>query len=144
MIVFGLLAVILAILAVGTSAIELLAGLPEMLSIAVLVLLVIAGVGLHYLIRKWWANRLIKQLLKRKAEPGLVAAIRKNLRFRHSLFRVRPVGWGGRSRKQLERVRESADDFVQELNDRFTNPSGESVSPDNQSEPSVPISNVEG
>jgi hypothetical protein len=34
------------------------------------------------------------------------------------------VGWSRRSRRRIQQVLEDADRYVQELNDRFANPSG--------------------
>jgi hypothetical protein len=37
------------------------------------------------------------------------------------------VGWGRSSRKKVEQVLQDTDAYVQTLNDKFTNPSGESL-----------------
>ncbi|MEF8982066.1 MAG: hypothetical protein V5A19_09600, partial [Thiohalorhabdus sp.] len=41
-----------------------------------------------------------------------------------SAIRPRPVGWGRGARKVLRTTLEGTDRFIQDLNDRFTNPSG--------------------
>jgi hypothetical protein len=37
------------------------------------------------------------------------------------------VGWSGSTKRRLAKVREDANSYVQTLNDRFTNPSGEGL-----------------
>ena len=44
-----------------------------------------------------------------------------------SIFSRRPVGWTRRSRRRIQQALEDADRYVQDLNDRFTNPSGENL-----------------
>ena len=51
--------------------------------------------------------------------------LRKNTRFWRSLFEVNPVGWGRRNRRRLALLVSKADQLVQKLNDRFTDPSGQ-------------------
>lgn len=55
---------------------------------------------------------------------SLRAAFLSNTRFWRSIFSRNPVGWGRRSRRLVQKVFEDADRYVQDLNDRFTNPSG--------------------
>jgi hypothetical protein len=42
----------------------------------------------------------------------------------HSIFTTSPVGWGKLTRKRLHRVIAEANDYIQKLNDTFTDPSG--------------------
>jgi len=55
---------------------------------------------------------------------SLVQAFRANTRPWRSIFSRNPVGWTRRSRRRIQQVIEDADRYVQDLNDRFTNPSG--------------------
>ena len=59
----------------------------------------------------------------------------------HSIFRKRPVGWGARNRKRLQRVIAEANRYVQTLNDAYTDPSGDEVSarPTTQAPKVVPL-----
>ena len=41
-----------------------------------------------------------------------------------SIFSRHPAGWTRRSRRHIQQALEDADRYVQDLNDRFTNPSG--------------------
>ena len=74
------------------------------------------------------SNRIVKGIEKENLMPArrnnLINAFRKNSRwFRNSLF-TKPVGWGMFPRNKLLAVQRSADTFVQDLNNTFTNPSG--------------------
>lgn len=51
-------------------------------------------------------------------------AFRLNTKPWRSIFSRHPAGWTRRSRRQILKVLEAADRYVQDLNDRFTNPSG--------------------
>ena len=56
----------------------------------------------------------------------------------HSIFSRNPVGWGRRNRRRIQQVLEDADRYVQDLNDRFTNPSG-NPSLETGTQPAEPI-----
>ena len=84
---------------------------------------------LHFKARKLAARHVIRQIEKQYT-PGLereriCRAFIFNTRPWHSIFRKNPVGWGHTSRKRLQRVITEANNYVQTLNDRFTDPSGE-------------------
>jgi len=107
---------------------ESLLGNPPLLygvGIAVVILLF----GLHYLVRTLAARSMIKSLQresdKLSIRGSLVKAFTRNTKPWRSLFGSNPVGWGRSARKRLTKVKEDADDYVQTLNDRFTNPSGD-------------------
>jgi hypothetical protein len=94
---------------------------------AVLVLII----ALHYLVRSAAAGTL-KGMVARlgasmKARGDLALAFRRNTRPWRSIFASTPAGWGRLARKRLRRVLEDADTYVQALNDKFTNPSGEEL-----------------
>lgn len=88
---------------------------------SVFIILLIGG---HFLIRRFVAKRMLAKLSQTGAEQGVINAFKINTRFWRSLLRRRPVGWGRGTKKRLSNMRESADRFVQSLNDRFTSPSG--------------------
>ncbi|HID82676.1 MAG TPA: dynamin family protein [Chromatiales bacterium] len=127
-VVFGLLALLVLGVGFTTDIFQTISSQPAWIALSLLAVVVLAVLAVHYLIRKWWAKLTLRKLKKIAAEPGILSAFIKNVRFRHSLFRPRPVGWGGGARRRLEKVREAADDFVQALNDRFTDPSGKAMS----------------
>ena len=85
-------------------------------------------VYLHFKIRKLAARR-VARLIKTDFAPGqecerLYRAFHYNTRGWHSIFTTSPVGWGKRTRKRLHRVIAEANDYIQKLNDTFTDPSG--------------------
>jgi hypothetical protein len=85
-------------------------------------------VYLHFKIRKLAARR-VTRLIETDFAPGLECArlcnaFHYNTRGWHSIFGVDPVGWGKSVRKRLHRVVAEANDYIQKLNDTFTDPSG--------------------
>jgi hypothetical protein len=84
-------------------------------------------VAVHFWVRKKVARRIARRLDKRGLVGDLAAAFLKNTHWNHSIFHRKPVGWGRLARKYVAHARQAADHFVQELNDRFTNPSGEAA-----------------
>ncbi len=108
-------------------------GLPVWLFSAIVVALLAAAVWGHYRIRRWHANRLIRSMRRSGVAEEVINAFRKNTRWFRSVLLARPVGWRAAARKRLAEIREAADDFVQALNDRFTNPSGTNNPPGSDS-----------
>ena len=51
-------------------------------------------------------------------------AFLRNTRPLRSLFQPTPAGWSSRTHRRLSAVEADASEFVQTMNDRFTNPSG--------------------
>ncbi|MBF0255391.1 MAG: dynamin family protein [Gammaproteobacteria bacterium] len=89
----------------------------------------LAAIAIHFGVRSLTAKTLVKQLRQRGEEldlrGDLVAAFGQCRRFWRSIFALSPAGWGRGSRKKLYRVIHRTDEYIQTLNDRFTNPSGE-------------------
>ncbi len=90
---------------------------------------VVVVLGLHFLIRGLAARSLVRQL-KNQGEKlairgNLANAFLRNTKPWRSIFSSSPAGWGRGARKRLAQVKEDADNYVQTLNDRFTNPSGD-------------------
>jgi hypothetical protein len=107
------------------------------LQIGVTVTVLAVVLGLHFLIRSLAARSLLRQLKKQgdklAIRGNLANAFLRNTRFWRSIFSSSPAGWGRSARKRLAQVKEDADNYVQTLNDRFTNPSGDaSVHLENQ------------
>jgi uncharacterized protein YjiS (DUF1127 family) len=94
--------------------------------IAILVL--IAGY-MHFLVRRWAANIVTRNLLNEIEDADLkdnyTQAFRKNSNLWRSLFNLKPAGWGRRTRNRLAKVLEDTNAYIQKLNDMYTNPSGE-------------------
>ncbi len=82
----------------------------------------------HFFIRAIAAHSMLKSLRQKSAKleirGSLVNAFKRSTKPWRSLFGSTPAGWGRGSRKRLAQVKEDADNYVQSLNDRFTNPSG--------------------
>jgi GTPase SAR1 family protein len=121
---------------------ESITGNPTNLYLTALAVLIVL-LGLHYLVRSLSAKSMIRGLKKRGAKLNirgdLVNAFKRNTQPWRSIFSDNPAGWGRSARKRLARVLEDADNYVQTLNDRFTNPSGEDmVSAQQQPAPVTP------
>lgn len=136
-IVFGLLAIAFLGITINSGqweGLRLTAGWwtwinssPTNLLIFCLILLAAAAV-IHYGIRKLAGNSLGNWLASKQKDlnikVNLVNAFARNTKPWRSIFSVKPVGWGRRSRKALASILTAVDEYVQQLNDRFTNPSG--------------------
>jgi len=92
----------------------------------------IIGLSIHFLVRNLAARSLERQVKERagalNVRGSLLAAFRRSTRPWRSVFLSSPAGWGRSSRKKVEQVLQDTDDYIQTLNDEFTNPSGESLS----------------
>ncbi|MBF0126711.1 MAG: dynamin family protein [Magnetococcales bacterium] len=89
----------------------------------------VSGVGfLHFMLRKLTAKHILRQLPKEIKEPDLLEYIRngfkKNTRPFRLLLNIHPAGWGNFAKMRVEKVLKNTDQYVQNLNDQFTNPSG--------------------
>jgi len=93
--------------------------------LGVMFLLLVVLLGLHGFARNFWANRIAARLPVSDMPGNLLLAFRKNTRFYRSIFRLDPVGWSGRSHRRIKAVMDGSGLFIQKLNDRFANPSGE-------------------
>jgi hypothetical protein len=82
-------------------------------------------VGIHFLIRNRLAKRIAATLNKLESYGNLSTAFLKSTKFWRSIFQTTPAGWNRRTRRRLDTIRHATDRFVQYLNDRFTNPSGD-------------------
>ena len=88
-----------------------------------------AGAGyLHYSIRKLSARFIARRIVR---DPGLddvrawvSRAFVHNTRAWRTIMARSPVGWGHAARRRIAEVIADADRFVQEVNDRFADPSG--------------------
>ncbi len=131
-ILLGLLALLGGIAAFGpASVLGLLLGivtqpaslLPLLGGIVVLILV------LHFLVKYLVQKRIVRQLRHSDDEPYTGAFI-KNSGLLSSVFRSTPVGWNKSTRSSVVDVINHSSEFVQKLNDQFTNPSGGPVDHD--------------
>jgi hypothetical protein len=89
----------------------------------------LGAVGVHFFIRGLAARSLTPwlrgQVAQLKLRGDVLSAFLKSTRPWRSIWHADPAGWTKRTRRQLARVIEDTDTYVQTLNDRFTNPSGD-------------------
>lgn len=90
---------------------------------AVILFLVVIALATHFFVRKLVAQYMSSRLVGTDDEPYL-QAFRHNTRFFRSVFSRTPAGWGAAAKTTVDEVIEHASDFVETLNDQFTNPSG--------------------
>ncbi len=99
-----------------------------LVSWAAVICLALVAAYVHYLLRKaaaaWVRSRLRKDPALADSLETVLCAFHKNTRPWRSIFKRSPTGWTGFSRRKMAKVLAEADNFVQKLNDRFTNPSG--------------------
>lgn len=88
----------------------------------------------HFTIRRLAAKSVIAKLRRETSDVreqdfvgNFIAAFRKNTSIWHSILHKRPVGWGKRAQQRLKEVLIEANRYVQDLNDKFTNPSGKGI-----------------
>jgi hypothetical protein len=136
---FGTLAALFLIWSIGAGLWDgfrftPLAGL-DWVSLAVVIGAGVLVIGYLYTILRRWAGQWVARGLAKRAGHGtdtdaadagaVLDAFNRN---RHgwwqSLASIRPKGWNRRTQRQVDAVVADADRFVQELNDRFANPSG--------------------
>lgn len=92
------------------------------------VLLVVVGYS-HFTVRKAVANNIKKKLEQEmghdhEACKQLIQAFSKStLPYRTMLFK-KPAGWNEVTASTIDEIVDEANDYIQELNDQFTNPSG--------------------
>ncbi|WP_292978502.1 dynamin family protein [Nitrosomonas sp.] len=101
-------------------------GVLPILSIA----LVLGVIGyIHFAVRKSIARSILKQLPKEfghdhNAARQFCRAFSKSTAGYRPMFLKKPAGWNTTNRRILAEVKEDANDYIQMLNDQFTNPSG--------------------
>ncbi|MBG7601828.1 MAG: dynamin family protein [Gammaproteobacteria bacterium] len=118
---------------------------PPVSWIITLGLLFVVLLGAHFVSRNLAAMSLTGAVHKAAAAIGdrldLVSAFRKSTSAFYSIFLGRAAGWGPLTRRRLSQIRQNTDNYVQKLNDRFTNPSGQSqpVAPQASPAASTPV-----
>jgi hypothetical protein len=97
------------------------------------ILALLGALAVHFGARGLAARSLLGRLRKQAGAHGLrgdvLGMFAKSTRPWRSIFMQAPAGWGRRSRAQLSQVLDDTDSYVQTLNDRFTNPSGDDARP---------------
>jgi hypothetical protein len=95
----------------------------------VAILVALGLLAVHFTIRGIAARSLMtwvrSQAATMKLRGEVLSAFVKSTRPWRSVWQADPAGWNRRTRRELRRVVEDTDTYVQTLNDRFTNPSGD-------------------
>jgi hypothetical protein len=94
--------------------------------VATLLVLTLLAVhfGVRTLARTSMLGELVRQTKAQRLPGDLKNAFQRSTRPWRSIFLGKPVGWGRKSQEELNTIIRCTDDYVQALNDRFTNPSG--------------------
>jgi GTPase SAR1 family protein len=91
--------------------------------------LVLGAAYIHVSMRQWASKTLINKFLKKindpESLPNYTRAFQKNSAWYRSIFKRQPAGWSKRTRQRLVKILENNNAFIQELNDMYTNPSGD-------------------
>jgi GTPase SAR1 family protein len=102
-----------------------------LVAIAVAVAIIAAvHYGIRSLAAKSVARSLAAQAEEEEVRGDVKSAFARNTRFWRSIFARSPAGWGAGARRRLHKVREDSNLYIQTLNDRFTNPSGDGLGSD--------------
>jgi len=91
------------------------------------VVLVMGALYLHFRVRRWAAAKVVQEIKQEHVDEEaetLTRAFKRNTHMLRSVFCPDPVGWSWRNRRALKIIVSSANQLVQNLNDRFTDPSG--------------------
>lgn len=105
-------------------------GLGDKPNVLIFSALLVFAIGFfaHHKLRQFSARAIFKWLKKqaigREEQQQLQGGFARSISPWRSLFNVVPAGWGRASRRQLKHVVGDTDRYVQDLNDRFANPSG--------------------
>jgi len=114
-----------------------------MASFLVYVLLLV----IHFISRKLSAASMHSQIKKTASQlqirGNLQNAFKRSTVHWRSIFHTSPGGWSRRNRKRLDRVIQASDDYVQTLNDKFTNPSGKSIDTAEKAAESMPVNSTD-
>ncbi|HET6726049.1 MAG TPA: dynamin family protein [Gammaproteobacteria bacterium] len=91
------------------------------------IVLFIIAMAIHFGFRRL-AARQISARIRKEAAPerlsDLLRAFRRNTRWSRNMLARNPAGWGIRARRLVNKTIENRTRYVQDLNDRFANPSG--------------------
>ncbi|MFQ5645042.1 MAG: dynamin family protein [Thiogranum sp.] len=99
----------------------------QLFSLAAVVMAAALVFYLHFSARGWAAKKVLQEISGRYSEEEgerMARAFKRNTRVWRSIFDPDPAGWSRRNRRALKRIVANANQLVQVLNDRFTDPSG--------------------
>lgn len=133
--VFGTLAVLVGIALTMTKSWDFARTFPDELmqgetsAMVIFTFLVIIIVYIHFFIRRAVADNLLKKLANEigndhETYKQYVRAFNKSTAVYRPMFLQGPAGWNEVTQQTIDEVINEANDYIQALNDQFTNPSG--------------------
>lgn len=105
--------------------------------IATGVVIVLAGwfhFGLKRKVGRLVRNRLVYQIKDKDFKPYFAQVFDNNVRWWRSIWCRKPRGWNDRTAQRLSAVQEAAKNFIQRLNDIYTDPGGQKTDKDQDDE----------
>jgi GTPase SAR1 family protein len=90
---------------------------------AILLVIVAAAIFVHFMVRRLVSRYMSSRLVDTDDEP-YIGAFNHNTKFYRTVLSRSPAGWDAKAKTTVDDVIEHASEFVQSLNDQFTNPSG--------------------
>lgn len=132
---FGTLAVIAGTLLTTTESWGMLKTFPEEVmqgetnAVVIAALLLTTVLYIHFSIRRAVANRILRKLAVELGKDEdtykqYMRAFNKSTAAHRPMFLSGPAGWSNVAEETLDEILNEANDYIQTLNDRFTNPSG--------------------
>ena len=101
----------------------------ETSALAIATFLVISVFYIHFSIRRFVANKLLQKLADEigndhEIYKQYMQAFNKSTAAHRPMFLKGPAGWNEVAQQTIDEIINEANDYIQELNDQFTNPSG--------------------
>lgn len=101
----------------------------ETSALAIATFLVISVFYIHFSIRRFVANKLLQKLAgeignDHEIYKQYLQAFNKSTAAYRPMFLKGPAGWNEVAQQTIDEIINEANDYIQELNDQFTNPSG--------------------
>ncbi|MEK6595444.1 MAG: dynamin family protein [Pseudomonadota bacterium] len=101
----------------------------ETSALAIATFLVISVFYIHFSIRRFVANKLLQKLADEigndhEIYKQYMQAFNKSTAAYRPMFLKSPAGWNEVAQQTIDEIINEANDYIQELNDQFTNPSG--------------------
>jgi hypothetical protein len=106
-------------------AVEKVSWGPRAFAISLILLVLAVHFGLRKLLARGVARWVGKKVQAKGLRGDVVGAFNKNVNSYRSLLGTVPRGWGGDATRRVEQVLLDCDTYIQTLNDRFANPSGD-------------------
>jgi hypothetical protein len=91
---------------------------------ALIFLMILGHFGIRRLAALSVMPSLRKAVEKQKPPGNVIATFERNTRFWRTVLLGRPLGWNAQSRAEIDEVIQGCENYIQTLNERFTNPRG--------------------